>query len=389
MPRARPPRGSTAHPRRRRARPGRRGARAANACDAPRRSPPRRRQPAEKERARARLRVHGPIVWCGRWRRLTNDKAELSPRTEFEGPVARVRFPGPRDRRRRVRRGPDRLHGLPFPAGRGVARSTSAAARPASAARATSSVHAICLAGGSLYGLEAAAGVAAELLARRGVPDRLDGHPDRRGRDHLRLGTRATTLSIPTRSSGGPRSARRARGHLPARPARRRPLGHASGRSSTTQEGEPAGQGAAFRQVGETKVAVFTVVNAIGAIFDRDGTVVRGHYDRGSGERPWPRPARRGPARAGPLDPAAAGQHDADRRRDQSQARLAPAAARSAARCTRPWRARSSRSTRSRTGTSSSPSRPPRLRRSSARHDGARDRRVGTSLGRRFDVLLD
>src|SRR5262249_60617258 len=70
------------------------------------------------------------------------------------------------------------------------------------------------------------------------------------------------------------------------------PLGaHGAGRSPTVgkvfdyEEGEPAGQGAAFRQLGETKVAVFTVVNAIGAIFDRDGTVVRGHYDRGTGLR--------------------------------------------------------------------------------------------------------
>jgi L-aminopeptidase/D-esterase-like protein len=32
-------------------------------------------------------------------------------------------------------------------------------------------------------------------------------------------------------------------------------------------------------------VAVFTVVNAIGAVVDREGNVVRGHYDRESGLR--------------------------------------------------------------------------------------------------------
>jgi L-aminopeptidase/D-esterase-like protein len=37
--------------------------------------------------------------------------------------------------------------------------------------------------------------------------------------------------------------------------------------------------------VGETKVAVFTVVNAIGAIFDREGRVVRGHFDGAAGVR--------------------------------------------------------------------------------------------------------
>ena len=36
-----------------------------------------------------------------------------------------------------------------------------------------------------------------------------------------------------------------------------------------------SGQGAAFGQIGKTKVAVFTVVNALGAIVDRDGDLVR------------------------------------------------------------------------------------------------------------------
>jgi L-aminopeptidase/D-esterase-like protein len=48
---------------------------------------------------------------------------------------------------------------------------------------------------------------------------------------------------------------------------------------------EPGGQGAAFGQYGETKVLVVTVVNAIGAIVDRDGRVARGHRDTATGER--------------------------------------------------------------------------------------------------------
>jgi L-aminopeptidase/D-esterase-like protein len=47
---------------------------------------------------------------------------------------------------------------------------------------------------------------------------------------------------------------------------------------------EPAGQGAAFAQHGQTKVLVLTVVNAIGAIVNRDGRVVRG-YLRADGTR--------------------------------------------------------------------------------------------------------
>ena len=44
-----------------------------------------------------------------------------------------------------------------------------------------------------------------------------------------------------------------------------------------------AGQGWAFRQVGPTRVAVVTVVNAVGAIVDRQGRVVRGHLDPETG----------------------------------------------------------------------------------------------------------
>ncbi len=70
------------------------------------------------------------------------------------------------------------------------------------------------------------------------------------------------------------------------------PIGpRGAGRSATVGKGfgmarsEPAGQGGAFRQAGATKVAVFSVVNALGAIVDRSGAIVRGHLDRATGKR--------------------------------------------------------------------------------------------------------
>jgi L-aminopeptidase/D-esterase-like protein len=70
------------------------------------------------------------------------------------------------------------------------------------------------------------------------------------------------------------------------------PLGaRGAGRAATVgktfdyAQGEPAGQGGAVRQVGETRIAVFTVLNSVGAIVDRDGTIVRGHLDPATGER--------------------------------------------------------------------------------------------------------
>lgn len=41
--------------------------------------------------------------------------------------------------------------------------------------------------------------------------------------------------------------------------------------------GAHSGEGAAFRQIGETKIAAFVVVNAYGSITDRDGNIVRCH----------------------------------------------------------------------------------------------------------------
>ena len=66
---------------------------------------------------------------------------------------------------------------------------------------------------------------------------------------------------------------------------------HGAGRSATVgkvfdfRRAESAGQGAAFRALGATKLLFLTVVNAIGAIHDRSGQVVRGGLDRSSGER--------------------------------------------------------------------------------------------------------
>ena len=48
--------------------------------------------------------------------------------------------------------------------------------------------------------------------------------------------------------------------------------------------GAHSGQGGAFRQIGDTKVAAFAVVNAFGAITDRDGRMVSCHRDPAWGD---------------------------------------------------------------------------------------------------------
>jgi L-aminopeptidase/D-esterase-like protein len=57
------------------------------------------------------------------------------------------------------------------------------------------------------------------------------------------------------------------------------------GKTFDFAQGEFSGQGGAFRQAGVTKIAAFSVVNAMGAIIDRRGQVVRGHLDPITGKR--------------------------------------------------------------------------------------------------------
>jgi L-aminopeptidase/D-esterase-like protein len=144
-------------------------------------------------------------------------------------------------------------------------------------------VSAICLAGGSLYGLEAVSGVAAELFAKRAYRTGWLDIPLVAGAIVFDYGARDNGI-YPDKELGRAalRSAREGRFPLGARGAGR---STSVGKTFAFDELEPAGQGAAFREVGGARVAVFTVVNAVGAVVDRDGTVLRGHLDPATGRR--------------------------------------------------------------------------------------------------------
>jgi 6-aminohexanoate-oligomer endohydrolase len=136
-------------------------------------------------------------------------------------------------------------------------------------------VDAICLAGGSLYGLEACTGVAAELFEQRGYETGWTAIADVTGAIIFDFGPRENAV-YPDKELGRAALREAREGSFP--------LGQrGAGRSATVGKtfgfelAEPGGQGGAFRQIGETRIAVFTVVNAVGAVIDRDGNVVRGH----------------------------------------------------------------------------------------------------------------
>jgi 6-aminohexanoate-oligomer endohydrolase len=214
--------------------------------------------------------------------RLSNDLVELVPRTTFDGPELTFELAGVEVGCAEYDEGPTGCTVLHFPDGAAVhidARGGS----PGTLGAQYELVHAICLAGGSLYGLESASGVAAELFARRDY---------RTGWLDIPLVAGAIVFDYGDRDNGIYPDKELGRAALRAARAGVFPLGsRGAGRSATVGKTfdrvgvEPGGQGGAYRRLGDVRIAVFTVVNAIGAVVDRDGTVVRGHLDEATGAR--------------------------------------------------------------------------------------------------------
>jgi 6-aminohexanoate-oligomer endohydrolase len=133
-------------------------------------------------------------------------------------------------------------------------------------------VNAITLAGGSSYGLSVATGVANALKERIANPGDLDNIPVVPGAIIFDIGDYRYNAVTPDE--------RLVRAALDAARSGWVPLG-ARGAGRFAMQGfyfddqQHSGQGAAFRQSGETKVLVVTVVNASGSVVDRSGRVLR------------------------------------------------------------------------------------------------------------------
>ncbi|MHA2006390.1 MAG: P1 family peptidase [Promethearchaeota archaeon] len=138
--------------------------------------------------------------------------------------------------------------------------------------------NAICFAGGSLLGLEACDGVAAELLKMNNYSAEWFEIPVVPGAIIFDYGPRNNSV-YPDKELG--RAAFRSikEGVIP--------LGQqGAGRLASVGKGfdytigELSGQGAAFKTIGDIKILVCSVVDAMGAIRDRSGKIVRGNLDR-------------------------------------------------------------------------------------------------------------
>jgi 6-aminohexanoate-oligomer endohydrolase len=213
--------------------------------------------------------------------RLSNDDASLRPRTEFDGPALELDFPGLRIGVAEYDEGPTGCTVFHFVDGATCA--TDVRGGSPGTIGGHEWVSAICLAGGSLYGLEAASGVAAELFAARDYAVGWLDIATVSGAIVFDYGRRENSI-YPDKELGRAafRAAREGSFPLGARGAGRSAT---VGKTFELGEGEPSGQGAAIRALGPTRVAVFTVVNAVGAVVDRQGQVVRGHLDAATGAR--------------------------------------------------------------------------------------------------------
>ena len=213
----------------------------------------------------------------------SNDNLSLQPRTDFDGPSITFDFPGLLVGVAEYEEGPTGCTVFVFPGGASTAVDVRGGLVGMTDAYDYSD--AICLAGGSLMGLEAAAGVTAGIFAQREyTPDR--GMPVVNGAIIYDYRRRSTSV-YPDKALGrvALEAARPGSFLLGARGA-----GRSAGVGAVFEraKNESSGQGGAFRQVGDTRLALFTVVNALGVVLDRDGRVVRGNLDPATGKRTHP-----------------------------------------------------------------------------------------------------
>lgn len=218
---------------------------------------------------------------------VCQDSAEAIPRVYREGPMLQFGFPGLRVGTAEYDDGPTGTTVFYFPGGvkgavdvRGGAPGTVNATTLMNGYE-SKMIRAVVFSGGSWYGLSAATGVAngiKEINAEEGKVDVIAGvvgaiiydvggrrysrvtPDDRLGKAALRS---ATTGSFPLGARGAGRFAMQG-------------VYYMRGKGADKFANWPhSGQGGAFRAIGPTRIAVFTVVNALGAVVDRNGRVVR------------------------------------------------------------------------------------------------------------------
>lgn len=223
-------------------------------------------------------RLTGVPVWADR---IANRDLDLAPRTETSGGRVAYDFPGVEVGVAEYAEGPTGTTVLHIPAGARLAIDARGGAIGLSSGF-EYFAHAICLTGGSVYGLSAGSGVADELRARGG---------NRGAVDDLKLVSTAVIYDFSARDNAIFPDAALGRAAIRAAEHGSVPVGRVGAGASASAgkvsyaRTELTGQGAAFGRAGRVRVLVITVVNPVGVIVDRDGEVIRGNYDAATGRR--------------------------------------------------------------------------------------------------------
>jgi L-aminopeptidase/D-esterase-like protein len=211
---------------------------------------------------------------------LTNDNGALRPVTAFTGPTLEFDFPGLSIGIAEYAEGPTGCTVFHFPEGATGVADVRGGAPGTVLSHREGWVNAICFSGGSVYGLEAASGVSAGLLARKDYDTDYHNIAIVSGAvifDFNRF--RANKAVYPDKALGRAALETARPGVFPLGP-------RGAGACATVGKWlrdphvlERAGQGAAVYASGDVRVGVFCVVNAVGCLVDRAGNAVRGHLN--------------------------------------------------------------------------------------------------------------
>jgi len=217
---------------------------------------------------------------------INNDSTSLEPVTKFDSPLLEFDFPGLAIGVAEYAEGPTGCTVFHFPHGATGVADVRGGAPGTVLTHREGWVDAICLAGGSVYGLEAASGVNAELLARKNYDTDWNNIAIVSGAVIFDFNRFRVNKAVYPDKSLGRAALDAARTGVFPRGSRGAGVCASVGKwLSDPYELERSGQGGAVYSAGDVRVAAFAVVNAVGCLVDRHGHAVRGHVDPKTGRR--------------------------------------------------------------------------------------------------------
>ena len=235
-----------------------------------------------------RFRITAALVCATLCAPVVAQAPEPTPRVAFDGPVLEFDFPGLRIGVAEYDEGPTGTTVFHFPEKvmavvdvRGGAPGTifTDALRLGNSQRRFDGV---VFSGGSSYGLAAASGAAAGLKAQRVRDGDWQSAAIFPGAIIYDIGDRRLSTVTPDEALGKAALNAAVEGRFPLGPRGAGRSAMQGGYFADSARGRPdwphSGQGGTFRQIGPTKIAVFTVVNSVGAVVDRRGLIVRCSY---------------------------------------------------------------------------------------------------------------